>query len=40
LAQRDRHTGGLVVTNNHVIEGATEVKVSLADKRELEADRT
>src|SRR5689334_1206956 len=31
-------TGGLVVTNNHVIEGATEVKVSLADKRELEAD--
>ncbi len=30
--------GGLVVTNNHVIEGATEVKVSLADKRELEAD--
>jgi hypothetical protein len=31
-------TGGLVVTNNHVIEGATEVKVSLADKREYEAD--
>jgi len=30
--------GGLVVTNNHVIEGATEVKVVLADKRELEAD--
>src|SRR5215813_11437517 len=30
--------GGLIVTNNHVIEGATEVKVSLADKRELEAD--
>src|SRR3954453_9693105 len=30
--------GGLVVTNNHVIEGATEVKVSLADKREFEAD--
>src|SRR6185295_6815016 len=25
---------GLVVTNNHVIEGADEVKVSLADKRE------
>src|SRR6478672_8148067 len=24
---------GLVVTNNHVIEGADEVKVSLADKR-------
>src|SRR5262249_55044144 len=31
-------TGGLIVTNNHVIEGATEVKVSLADKREYEAD--
>jgi Do/DeqQ family serine protease len=30
--------GGLVVTNNHVIEGATEVKVSLYDKRELEAE--
>src|SRR5215813_14137881 len=30
--------GGLVVTNNHVIEGATEVKVSLHDKREFEAD--
>ena len=29
---------GLVVTNNHVIEGATEVKVSLADKREFEAE--
>jgi Do/DeqQ family serine protease len=31
-------TVGLVVTNNHVIEGATEVKVSLSDKREFEAD--
>jgi Do/DeqQ family serine protease len=30
--------GGLVVTNNHVIEGATEVKVSLSDKREFEAE--
>src|SRR5215470_16418191 len=30
--------GGLVVTNNHVIEGATEVKVSLHDKREFEAE--
>jgi Do/DeqQ family serine protease len=30
--------GGLVVTNNHVIEGASEVKVALADKREFEAD--
>jgi Do/DeqQ family serine protease len=29
---------GLVVTNNHVIEGMTEVKVSLADKREFEAE--
>ena len=30
--------GGLVVTNNHVIEGAEEVKVALADKREFEAE--
>jgi Do/DeqQ family serine protease len=30
--------GGLVVTNNHVIEGASEVKVALADKREFEAE--
>src|ERR1700758_564646 len=29
---------GLVVTNNHVIEGADQVRVSLADKREFEAD--
>jgi Do/DeqQ family serine protease len=29
---------GLVVTNVHVIEGADQVKVSLADKREFEAD--
>lgn len=28
---------GLVVTNNHVIEGMTEVRVALADRRELEA---
>ncbi len=28
---------GLIVTNNHVIEGAAEIKVSLADKREFEA---
>src|SRR5258708_18520492 len=26
---------GLVVTNNHVIEGADQVKISLADKRHL-----
>ncbi len=29
---------GLVVTNNHVVEGASEVKVALADKREYEAE--
>ena len=29
---------GLVVTNNHVIEGADQVRVSLADKREFDAD--
>ena len=29
---------GLVVTNNHVIEGASEVKVALTDKREFEAE--
>src|SRR5262245_65249254 len=29
---------GLVVTNHHVIEGADEIKVSLADKREIAAD--
>jgi Do/DeqQ family serine protease len=28
---------GLVVTNNHVIEGMSEVKVAFADKREMEA---
>src|SRR5438552_13522648 len=27
---------GLVVTNNHVVEGADQVRVSLADKREFE----
>jgi len=31
-------TSGLVVTNNHVIEGASEVKISLADRREFEAE--
>ncbi len=29
---------GLVVTNQHVIEGMTQVKVALADKREFEAE--
>jgi Do/DeqQ family serine protease len=29
---------GLIVTNNHVIENATEIKVALADKREFEAE--
>jgi Do/DeqQ family serine protease len=29
---------GLIVTNHHVIEGADQVKVSLADKREFDAD--
>src|SRR5262250_1221682 len=29
---------GLVVTNFHVSEGASQVKVALADKREFEAD--
>jgi Do/DeqQ family serine protease len=29
---------GLIVTNNHVIEGATEIKISLADKREFEVE--
>lgn len=29
---------GLVVTNNHVIEGATAVRVALSDRREFEAE--
>lgn len=29
---------GLVITNNHVIEGMSEVKVTLADRREFEAE--
>src|SRR6516165_10877089 len=32
------NVSGLVVTNNHVVEGADQVKVSLADKREFEAE--
>jgi Do/DeqQ family serine protease len=31
-------SSGLVVTNHHVIEGMTEVKVALSDRREFEAD--
>jgi Do/DeqQ family serine protease len=31
-------SSGLVVTNNHVVEGADQIKVSLADKREFDAD--
>lgn len=31
-------SSGLVVTNNHVIENMTEVKVALADRREFEAE--
>ncbi|MGY3234031.1 Do/DeqQ family serine protease [Bradyrhizobium sp. USDA 4472] len=31
-------SSGLIVTNVHVIEGADQVKVSLADKREFEAE--
>ncbi len=30
--------GGLVVTNNHVIDGADQVKITLADKREFPVD--
>ena len=29
---------GIVVTNNHVIEGATDIKIALADRREFEAE--
>ena len=29
---------GLVVTNNHVVEGGSEIKVALSDKREFEAE--
>src|SRR3954451_5382413 len=30
--------GGLIMTNNHVIEGATEVNVAIGDMREFEAE--
>lgn len=29
---------GIVVTNNHVIDGADQIRISLADKREFDAD--
>lgn len=29
---------GLIITNNHVIQGMTDVKIALADKREFEAE--
>jgi Do/DeqQ family serine protease len=29
---------GFIVTNNHVVEGATEVKIALSDRREFEAE--
>ena len=29
---------GLVITNNHVVDGMTEVKIALADRREFEVD--
>ncbi len=31
------NANGYILTNNHVVEGATEVRVSLSDKRELRA---
>src|SRR5262249_48114972 len=44
-SQRERSLGsgvivtsdGYILTNNHVVDGATEVKVMLSDKRELKA---
>ena len=30
-------SSGLIVTNNHVIRGGTDIRVVLADKREFEA---
>jgi Do/DeqQ family serine protease len=32
------HETGLVITNHHVIEGATEIRIALADRREFEAE--
>lgn len=31
------HSSGYIVTNNHVVEGATEIKVTLATKQEFDA---
>ena len=30
---------GYILTNNHVVDGATEVRVTLSDKRQLKANR-
>ncbi len=32
------HENGLVITNHHVIQGATEIRIALGDRREFEAD--
>ena len=32
------HETGLVITNHHVIQGANEIRIALADKREFEAE--
>ncbi len=32
------HESGLVITNHHVIDGATEIRVALGDRREFEAE--
>ena len=29
---------GYILTNNHVVDGATDVKVTLSDKREFKAE--
>jgi len=37
LVRRDYQPGGYILTNNHVVDGATEVTVTLHDKREMKA---